>query len=332
MSVTARTAVVLLQLGGPDNLDAIEPYLHNMFNHRDRVSAPWLFRSFIAKRIAREYAPTLRPIYQGFGGGSPAIPQAEAQAKIFERRLTSMGLGFSVRVGMRLWHPFIEDVVRDLIEHGIERIIALPLHPHSSRLTVIDQVNEFKRAVAKVKPGVQVMTTAGFGEHPRYIECMSELLQRTLSMDAEGAPQPMHVLFTAHAVPETSVERGDSYPEHVKASVEAIVGHVTGKPEWSLCFHKGIGPDKWNGPFIEDRIHELGQSGVRSLIVVPASYVSEQIETLYDLDEKYYAIAEQCGIECYMRVATPQTNPVFIDALTDLVMEALDVNRNSDGP
>jgi len=332
MSARVRTAVVLLQLGGPDSLDAVGPYLRNMFNHPDLVSAPWPFRSFVAKRMANEYASKLRPIFQSFGGASPAIPQAEAQAKTFERRLTSMGLGFTVRVGMRHWHPYIEDVVRDLIEGGVDRIIALPLHPHSSRLTVVDQTNEFKRAVAKIDSNVQVMTTAEFGEHPRYVECMSELLQRTLSMDAEGAPQPMHVLFTAHSIPETSLRKGDDYPQKAKASVEAIVGHITGQPDWSLCYKKGVGPGKWVGPFIEDRIEELAQKGVRSLIVVPTSFVSEQVETLYDLDEKYYAIAEKAGIECYMRVATPQTNPIFIDALTDLVMEALDANRSSNGP
>jgi ferrochelatase len=329
MSRRKKTAVVLLQLGGPDDLDAIEPFLRNLFSDKDIISLPWPFRQIVARRIARKRAPIVRPIYERLGGGTPLLPQTEAQAKTLERRLSSLGLGYPVRVGMRTWHPFIEDVVKDLIQHGTERIIALPLYPHSCRATTINHIRELKRVVKKYKSSVEVIEIDGFPEHPRYVECMSELLQRTLSMDAEDAPQPLHVLCTAHSIPVSYLKNGDRYVDEVEASVAAIMRRIPGKPDWSLCYQSRLGSKKWIGPYTEERIVELAKEGVRSLVIVPVSFVSEHIETLHELDEDYYQVAIKAGIERYMRVATPQTNPVFIDALADLVIDAAGAHKDA---
>jgi ferrochelatase len=330
MGTKVRTAVVLLQLGGPDTLDAIEPFLRNLFGDKDIISLPWPIRQFVARRIAKKRAPKVRPVYERLGGGTPLIPQTMAQAKTLERRLSSLGFDFPVRVGMRTWHPFIEDVVRELVEQGTERIIALPLYPHSCRATSVNHIKEVERVLKKLKANVELISIDGFAEHPRYVECMAELLQRTLSMDAEDAPQPMHILFTAHSIPVSFLKRKtERYIDEVEASVRAIVSRIAKGSDWSLCYQSRLGRVEWVGPYTEERIVELAKEGVRSLVVVPVSFVSEHIETLHELDEDYYEVAVEAGIERFMRVATPQTNPIFIDALADLVEEAIGADRDA---
>ena len=130
------------------------------------------------------------------------IPQAEAQAKTLERRLRSLGFDCTVRIAMKAWHPFISDVVQDLVEQGVTRIVALPLYPHKSQGVSSSHIDAVRKSIGKLKPQVELLAIDGFSVHPRYVECMAEFLQRTLSMDAEDAPQPLHVLFTAQSITE----------------------------------------------------------------------------------------------------------------------------------
>ncbi len=308
----SKIGVVLLNMGGPDSLDAIEPFLYNLFSDHDIIQIPRPIQKPVAKLISKIRAKKTREYYEYMGGKSPQKEQTLAQAKALQEAL---GDRFKVVVAMRYWHPFTEEAIEELLKEDIEKVILLPLYPQYSRTTTGSSFNEFYRKFEKDIPVVEIKS---YHNHPLYIKAMVENIKAHLPEDDKD----YHFLFSAHSLPEKVVKEGDPYQKQTEETVKLIVEHFP-NIDYSLAYQSKVGPVKWLEPMTDKKIEELAKRGVKNLVVIPVSFVSEHSETLYELDKQYGDLAKQVGIKNYIRVPTLKTHPKFIQALKSIVEENL---------
>lgn len=309
--------VILLNLGGPDSLDAIKPFLYNLFSDRDIIKlGPSFLQRPIASLIINLRLRKTREAYGLIGGKSPLVDITEAQAQALEKALSSPAYRFSdspvrVYVGMRYWRPFTGDAVRAMTADGVDKIVALSLYPHYSIATTGSSVKQFKEVVAGY-PVTYACTTSWF-DHPLYIDALVEKISQGLKEFGE----PPVVLFSAHSLPQKFVEAGDPYVREIQGTIDAITKRLDIR--WRLAYQSKTGPVKWLEPTTEHMLHELAGAGVRNLLVVPISFVSDHIETLYEIDILYTEMAQGLGMTL-KRMESLNTSPKFIGALADIVI------------
>ena len=309
----AHTAVVLLNLGGPGYPDEVRPFHYNLFSDRLIIRlGPAFMQRPIAWLIAKKRAPKSRAYYERIGGGSPLAVITEGQAASLERRLREHG-DFRTYVGMRYWRPSIEDAVGQAVSDGAERVMALSLYPQYSIATTGSSEKAFDEA-ARRHGAPATAAVPPWYEHPLYIDALSDLLGKALE-GAEGA----HVLFSAHSLPKRFIDEGDPYDEHIRATINALMARFD-RP-WSLGYQSRSGPVQWLGPSTGEEIKRLGREGVREAVAVPVSFVSDHIETLYEIDILYKDIAREAGVRL-TRTESLNIHPMFIRALEDLVLTA----------
>ena len=315
MAGGGQTAVVLLNLGGPDSPESVRPFLYNLFSDRLIIRlGPAFMQKPIAWMIARRRAPKSRGYYELIGGSSPLNRITREQADALAARLDNI----PVEVAMRYWRPTAGDTLEGLKARGIKRVLALSLYPQYSIATTGSSEREFIDAAGKL--GLEAATVPPWYGHKGYLDAMGELLARAVS---EAGSEGGHVLFSAHSLPKSFIEEGDPYQEHIKATASALMeGPEFGGVPWSIGYQSRSGPVEWLGPSTEDEIARLGREGVRELVVVPVSFVSDHIETLYEIDILYKRLAGEAGMDM-RRVASLNTEPAFIRALEDLVHTAL---------
>jgi protoporphyrin/coproporphyrin ferrochelatase len=314
--MTTKTAVVLLNLGGPDSLDAVEPFLFNLFNDPAIIGAPWLIRTLLARFISRKRAPVAREIYGRIGGKSPLVEETWKQAQALENAL---GAGHKVFVAMRYWHPFAKQTMAEVREWGADKVVLLPLYPQFSTTTTRSSLREW-RALAKAA-GWSVPTEAVccYPNEPGLVSAVADLVRAGWHEAAKtGTPR---VLFSAHGLPQKVVDKGDPYPRHVEQTARAVVGAL-GIPDldWVVCYQSRVGPLKWIGPSTEEELERAGEDAV-PVVVVPIAFVSEHSETLVELDIEYRHRAEGLGIPGYVRVPAVGHHPEFIAGLARLVRD-----------
>ena len=310
-----KTGVVLMNMGGPDSLEAIQPFLYNLFSDHDIIRIPRLIQKPVAWIISRTRAKKTRHYYELMGGRSPQREQTERQAVALQEAL---GDQFKVVVAMRYWHPFTEEALRELSKEDLDRIVLLPMYPQFSSTTTGSSIKEFYRVYRKMGMQAEIVEIKSYHNHPLYIDAMVSNIKETLP-DPEG----FHFLFSAHSLPMYVIEEGDPYREQTEETARLIMEHFPGV-EWSLGYQSKVGPVKWLEPMTEDLIRDLASKGVKRMLVIPVSFVCEHSETLYELDHQYGTLARGLGIEEYVRVPTLQTHPKFISALRSLVIEALE--------
>jgi len=313
-----KTAVMLLQMGGPDSLDAVEPFLLNLFSDREIIRlGPKFLQPALARWIARRRAPKVEAQYQRIGGKSPIRELTEAQAAALQERL---GSGFRCFTAMRYWRPSTIEALAAVKREGISRIVALPLYPHYSMATTGSSVNELKRVLDQSGAGFSVSFQENFHDHPLYISALAGTIAEGLAGFPAG--EAVEILFSAHSLPVSFIERGDPYLSQVQETVRLVMGffHGTGR---HLAFQSKAGPVKWLEPSTEAAITRLAREGCRNLLVVPVSFVCDHIETLYEIDVTYAALAKQAGIVTFRRAPSLNTSSMFIDCLADLVREAV---------
>ena len=323
-------------MGGPDSLQAVKPFLYNLFSDRDIIRlGPSFLQKPIASLIISRRLKKVIEAYSLIGGKSPLLDITNAQAKALEESLNSSRFtvhgsrSFKVYVGMRYWHPFIEDTLKEIYRDGIKKIIALNLYPHYSVTTTGSSIKAFKSALVRVYrcegyreekyclscPPVTVRLTPSWYNHPFYIEALVEKIQQGLE---EFKGQKPIVLFSAHSLPQKFIDGGDPYVNEINGTIEAISKKID--IEWHLSFQSKSGPVKWLEPSTEEMLHELSKKGVKNILVVPISFVSDHIETLYEIDILYKNMAMELGINL-KRIESLNTSPKFIEALTDIVIK-----------
>jgi ferrochelatase len=304
--------VLLLNMGGPDTLSAVRPFLFNLFSDRLIIRlGPSFLQKPLAMLISALRAKKSRSMYALIGGGSPLKKITSEQAGALE---SALGADFRVYVGMRYWHPFIEDAVEKMFNDGIRSLTALSLYPHYSLATVGTTFIELKRVLDGLS--IECREVKSWPDNPLYIEALSLLIQEGLG-DFNGKCR--HVLFSAHGLPKYFVEQGDPYVNELEKTISCLIKKIDTDIEFSLSYQSRSGPVKWLEPSTEDAIRKYSRCGVRHLLVVPISFVSDHIETLYEIDILYRELANRCGIDL-RRVKALNTHPLFIEALKSLVI------------
>ncbi|WP_421995747.1 ferrochelatase [Reyranella sp.] len=312
-----KVAIILFNLGGPDSLEAVQPFLRNLFGDPAILRVPSFVRRPLAAFIARRRAPKARAIYEQIGGASPILGQTEAQARALEAALGAGGEGHEWRgyVCMRYWHPLTEATVRAVDRFKPDRIVLLPLYPQYSTATTASSFAAWnERARFKVPTSV----VNDYPTEPGFIAASVALLKEGL---AEAGSAPRRVLFSAHGLPERIIKAGDPYQTQVEQTAKAIADTIGGL-DWTVCYQSRVGPLKWIGPSTEAEIERAGRDKV-GVVLYPLSFVSEHSETLVELDIEYRHLAEKAGVPVYVRVPTVGTHPLFIEGLARLVRDAL---------
>jgi protoporphyrin/coproporphyrin ferrochelatase len=315
-----KTAIVLFNLGGPDRTEAVGPFLRNLFSDPAILRVPGLFRGFLAWLIARRRAPVAKAVYDKLGGGSPLLPNTQAQARALEAELKDLG---EVRcfIAMRYWHPFADETAQEVKAFGPDRVVMLPLYPQFSTTTTESSFTDWNRAAEKAGLTAPSITIRDYPANPGFIAAMARLTEERLPQ--ARAKGPTKVLFTAHGLPKKIVQAGDPYAEQVGTTVRAIVASLGLAPEeYEICFQSRVGPLEWIGPYTDEEIALASRSG-QSILLVPVAFVSEHSETLVELDIEYRHLAENQGARGYFRVSTVGTAPEFIAGLAGLVREGL---------
>ncbi len=321
-----RVGVLLLNLGGPDELEDVRPFLFNLFSDPEIIRLPfaWL-QSPLAWLISTLRAKKSQENYRQIGGGSPLRHITEAQAQALQEHLLSKGQEARVYVGMRYWHPFTEEAIARIKRDRIEQVVVLPLYPQYSISTSGSSFRLLEK-LWKEDPklsGVEHTIIPSWYQQPGYLQAMAELIAQEL--DQFPNPDSVHIFFSAHGVPVSYVEEaGDPYQQEIEDCTALIMQTLNRPNPHTLAYQSRVGPVEWLKPYTEDALQELAAQGVEDLLVVPISFVSEHIETLQEIDIEYRELAEEAGIHNFHRVPALNTHPVFIDSLATLVVEALE--------
>lgn len=311
-----KTAVILFNLGGPDSLDAVEPFLFNLFSDPAIIGAPRLIRWLLARFISRKRGPIAREIYGRIGGKSPLVEETWKQAAALENVL---GPDHKVFVAMRYWHPFTAEAVQAARDWGAERVVLLPLYPQFSTTTSRSSLREWHKVAADGRWSVPTEAVCCYPDESGLVEAFAQLVQTGWTEAAKsGRPR---VLFSAHGLPQSVVDKGDPYPRHVEQTARAVVAASgIADLDWVVCYQSRVGPMKWIGPAIEQELERAGEDAV-PVVIVPIAFVSEHSETLVELDIEYRHRAETLGIPAYVRVPALGHHPAFIAGLARLVHE-----------
>ena len=320
-----RLAVVTFNLGGPDSLDAVEPFLFNLFNDPAIIGLPSLVRAPLAKFIARRRATVARGIYAKLGGKSPLLEETEAQADALRRELARQGVEADVFIAMRYWRPMSDETAGKVADFAPDEIVLLPLYPQYSITTTGSSLKEWRRAAAAAGLKQPTRAVCCYPTEPGLARAAAELIGSGLD-EAAGHGRP-RLLFSAHGLPKKVVASGDPYQWQVEETARAIL-QALDQPEldWAVCYQSRVGPLEWIGPSLEDELIRAGGDGV-PVVVFPVAFVSEHSETLVELDIDYRAKAREFGVPDYVRVRTPGTHKDFIAGLARLV----GVARTCDG-
>ena len=324
-----RVGVLLLNLGGPEQLEDVRPFLFNLFADPEiiRLPVPWLQKP-LAWLISNSRAKQSQQNYSQIGGGSPLRRITEQQADALKHSLEAAGQPTEMYIGMRYWYPFTEEAIARIKRDGIEELVVLPLYPQYSISTSGSSFRLLQK-LWKEDPSlerIRYTVIPSWYARPGYVRAMADLI--TQELDQLPDPNAGHVFFSAHGVPVSYVEEvGDPYQREIEHCVELIM-QALGRPNaHTLAYQSRVGPVEWLQPYTEEAIAELAEQGINNLVVVPISFVSEHIETLQEIDMEYREIAEEAGIETFRRVPALNTHPGFIDDMGKMVMEALESPR-----
>ena len=313
-----KIALLLLQMGGPDSIEAVEPFLLKLFSDRDIIKiGPAFLQPFIARRIVKKRAPKVEACYREIGGKSPIGELTHAQGEGVQKLL---GDGFSSFVAMRYTRPSTLDALAAIKREGISRIVALSLYPHFSRATTGSSLNELQRVLKEAGAKFQLTCIDRFFDHPLYIRALADKVAAGLATFPQGAP--VEIVFSAHSLPQSFIDEGDPYLAHIQETVRLVMERV-GEASHTLCFQSKASPVKWLEPSTQATLERLAGAGCQNLLMVPLSFVSDHIETLHEIDIQYAREAKALGIGCFRRSESLNSSPLFLECLADLVRQAV---------
>lgn len=316
--------VLLLQMGGPETLDDVGPFIKAMLSDKNIMDMCPAARLPLANLIATFRAPRSKRQYQAIGGGSPIGSITQAQADALAKSIAEFGKSVPVQVGMRYTTPSIADGVKSLVKQGVETIVALPLHPQWSKTTTGSAFDVVKQVVDSMDCPPAVIYIDEWAKEPGYIHAVADSIKEALAQIPAEELHKTRVLFSAHGLPESYVKRGDPYQVHVCRTVDAVMD-VLDMPELSVVttYQSRMGPVKWLSPSTSDQIQAAAGEGYSSLVIVPITFVSDHLETLYEINIAYRDLAAKAGVKHFVPAASLNESPTFIEALTRLVYRAV---------
>jgi protoporphyrin/coproporphyrin ferrochelatase len=318
MPDVARIAVVLMNLGGPDRLEAVQPFLFNLFSDPAILRLPALVRFPLARIIAWRRSPVAQEIYRKLGGGSPLLANTEAQARALE---TVLGPQHRCFVAMRYWDPTSDQTARAVADWAADVVVCVPLYPQFSTTTTASSLAAWRASAKHRRIECPTRVVCCYPSDAGFVEALAGMIRPALS-SAAGHEKPLRLLLTAHGLPKKIVRAGDPYPNQVETTAAAVVAALN-RPglDWTVCYQSRIGPLEWIGPATDDEIRRAGRDGV-PVVVAPISFISEHSETLVELDLDYRDLAAASGVPAYYRVPTVGSEPGFIRSLAELVRRA----------
>jgi ferrochelatase len=313
-----KKAVILFNLGGPDKLENVEPFLFNLFNDPAILNLPTFFRYPLAKLISNRRAPIAKKIYGEIGGASPILKLTKEQSSALEKKLNQDQLTneYKCFIVMRCWHPRATEVIKDVKSYSPEEIILMPLYPQYSDATSGSSIKEWKDVCKKNNYNVKTSTICCYPTDKNFINAHTEEINKNIRNIKN-----FKLIFSAHGLPEKNIKKGDPYQWQIEQSVKKIVENLNFRNlDWILSYQSRVGPLKWIGPSTDDIIIENSKIG-KNIVLVPIAFVSEHSETLVELDIEYKKLATDNGCRQYIRVPALGTNENFINALSQLLIK-----------
>jgi ferrochelatase len=305
-------------MGGPNSQDDVAPFLFNLFSDREIIQlGPPLLQKPIAWLISRRRAPKSRAIYGKIGGGSPLLTITLQQASALQASLREKS-DYSVTVAMRYWPPFADESVDLLLKQGVDSITALTLYPHFSKATTGSSVIHLKKSLNRLAPHIPLKVISSYPTQPSYIQALADNIQKGLRLFPDNNVQ---IIYSAHSLPVSFIKNGDPYVNHINETINALE-QIT-RQRGKLCFQSKSGPVEWLSPSTPETLERLAEEGCENILVVPVSFVSDHVETLYEIDMLYREKAKALGMNL---LSTPSlnTHPLFICGLKELVLQAQD--------
>ena len=322
-----KVAVVLFNLGAPDQIKSVRPFLRNLFLDPAIIRLPFLLRFPLALLISRLRAQQAVKIYKALGGGSPLLANTKKQAAALEQNLQKIrSEEVKVFIAMRYWHPMSDETVGEVKDWCPSQVILVPLYPQFSSSTTASSLKLWTDCARARNFNCKTKVLCCYPDASGFVEAVSEnvreLLQQEKSFDGL---KPLRILFSAHGIPQKFVKQGDPYQYQIEKTVAAIVNNLKlpTSNDWKLCYQSRVGPMKWLQPYTKDEIRRAG-SERRPLLIVPIAFVSEHSETLYELDKEYFKIAIESGVPIYLRAATVGVASSFITSLSSAISSRID--------
>lgn len=313
-----KYAVVLMNLGGPDSLETVQTFLENLFSDPDIFKIP-IFQKSIAKFIAKRRAPKVVEEYRLIGGKSPIGEWTELQRSMLEKSLNKDEELFDVFIAMRYFKPYTNETIKKVQEKNYEKIILFPLYPQYSFSTTKSSFNEWERYYKGDKS--KLIRINNFYQNQLYIKAINQRIDESLNKFSD--PQSFYFLFSAHGIPLSYVKKGDPYQKQIEETIKLVMENRNYSNPYSLAYQSKVGPMKWLEPATDEEIRRLGKSGVRNLLVIPISFVSDHIETLYELDIEYRKVAQESGLENYIVMKGLNDSELFIESIKEEIWKIL---------
>ncbi len=317
LMTSRRVAVILFNLGGPDRQDAVRPFLFNLFNDKAIIGAPQPIRFLLAQFISRAREKLARANYALMGGGSPILPETLEQAEALETEISKRisNVTFKCFPAMRYWKPFVKDAARSAEAWGATDAVLLPLYPQYSSTTTASALLAWKRA-----SDLPSSTICCYPSGRGFVEAHARSIMETWR--GAGSPPSPRVLFSAHGLPQSVIDRGDPYQWQVERTVAAVRALLPADWQFRVCYQSRVGPLKWIGPSTEEELRAAGRDGA-GVIVSPIAFVSEHVETLVELDIEYAQLARTLKLPFYLRAPALGAASDFIEGLAKLVERAV---------
>ena len=313
-----KKAIILFNLGGPDSLDAVEPFLFNLFNDPAIFSLPTILRYPLAKLISKKRTPVAKAIYSEMGGSSPILQQTEMQAKAIEQSLKTQNDNYKCFIVMRCWHPRADLVIKKVKDYNPDQIILLPLYPQYSASTSGSSIKEWLEKCEENNVNTDTKIVCCYPTEDSFILSHVNLIKEKIS--SEDLDETT-VIFSAHGLPENKIKKGDPYQWQVEQTVEKIMDKLKNEDlDYIISYQSRVGPLKWIGPSTDDIITKYSKEK-KGIVIVPIAFVSEHSETLVELDIEYKKLAEKNGCSFYKRVPALGVDESFIKALSTLVLQ-----------
>ena len=311
-----KKAVILFNLGGPDKLESVEPFLFNLFNDPAIISIPTVFRYPLAKLISKRRTPIAKNIYKEIGNKSPILELTQDQAKSLENSLSTKG-EYKCFIAMRCWHPRAVEVIKKVKEYNPEEVILLPLYPQYSASTSGSSIKEWNDLCKKENYKVKSKTICCYPTENNFIESHASLIKGTIK---KLENKNFKLLFSAHGLPKNKIKKGDPYQWQVEQTVEGIMTKLTNENlDYIISYQSRVGPLKWIGPSTDEVIIKYSKEK-KGIVIVPVAFVSEHSETLVELDIEYKKLAKKNGCSFYKRVPALGVEENFIKGLEILVL------------
>ena len=317
-----KLAVILFNLGGPDSLKAVKPFLFNLFRDPAIITLPAVARYPLAALISTTREKTAQLNYALMGGASPLLPETGAQAKALEGALEAALKGRDAEVearcfiAMRYWKPFAKETAAQVAAFAPDEIVLLPLYPQYSTTTTASSLKDWNAVYRG--PG-RTRTVCCYPTANGLVAAHAQAIRKTWA--EAGQPANLRLLFSAHGLPKKIVEAGDPYRAQIEATAAAIAGLLPEFPDWKVCYQSRVGRLEWLKPSTDDEVRRAGADG-KGALVAPIAFVSEHVETLVELDREYAELAQHVGCSPYLRAPTPGIQGVFIEELARTVLEA----------